>query len=65
MPKPTYETIWVAVRVQRGFVAEVRAYEKELSARRKERVWRKQMNPDYDEASVSKVCVIPQHPCRG
>lgn len=60
MPSTTYETIWVAVHVQRGFVSDVRAYQKELSARRKARAWRCQDNPDYDETSVSKVRVIRQ-----
>ena len=54
------ETIWVAVRVQRGFVSDVRAYRNERSARQRESSWRRQMNPDYDETSVSNVRLIVQ-----
>jgi hypothetical protein len=49
--------IWVAVRVQRGFISEVDAYTDEATARRRERYWRRQMNPDYDETTVSKVVI--------
>lgn len=49
--------IWVAVRVQRGFVSDVRAYDSEKPARRQERSWRRRLNPDYDETFVSRVRV--------
>ena len=49
------KTIWVAVRVQRGFVSDIRAYADERSARQRETLWRRQMNPDYDETAVSLV----------
>ena len=54
------ERIWVAVRVQRGFVSDIRAYRDEEAARRCERLWRRRMNPDYDETGVSAVRVKPQ-----
>ena len=50
--------IWVAVRVQRGFVSDIRAYGNERSARQQESSWRRQMNPDYDETAVSNVRLI-------
>ncbi len=50
MRKKSGRIIWVAVRVQRGFVSDVRAYQTEKSARRLEKSWRRRMNPDYDEA---------------
>jgi hypothetical protein len=53
--------IWVAVRVQRGFVSDIRAYVNERSARQRESSWRRQMNPDYDETSVSNVRLIVQN----
>lgn len=59
------KTIWVAVRVQRGFVSDIRAYESERSARHQESSWRRQMNPDYDETCVSNVRVIVQQSRRG
>ena len=49
------QKIWVVVRVQRGFISEVKAYNSEETARRKERTWRRYLNPDYDETSVSHV----------
>ena len=47
--------MWVAVRVQRGFVTEAKAYWNEASARCREQCWRSQMNPDYDETGVLPV----------
>jgi hypothetical protein len=52
--------IWVAVRVQRGFVSEIRAYVNERPARQQESSWRRQMNPDYDESAVSNVRLTVQ-----
>ena len=57
MSEKPNQGIWVAVLVERGFVSEVRAYGDETSARRRERSWRQQMNPDYDETEVSWVTV--------
>ena len=54
--------IWVAVRVQRGFVSDIRAYADESLARQRESLWRRQMNPDYDETAVSFVRVRSQKP---
>jgi len=51
------QTIWVAVRVQRGFVSDIRAYSDEAPARRRERAWRRSMNPDYDETGISAVII--------
>jgi hypothetical protein len=49
--------LWVAVRIQRGFVSDVKAYDSEKSARRQERSWRGRLNADYDETCVSCVRV--------
>lgn len=49
--------IWIAVRVERGFVAEIRAYRTKAAARRMESSWRRRMNPDYDETGLSAVVV--------
>jgi len=65
MSKRKNKTLWVAVRVQYGFVSDVRAYDSERSARRLERSWRRQMNPDYDETSVSNVRLIVPRSRRG
>jgi hypothetical protein len=54
--------IWVAVRVQRGFVTEICAFDDEKAARRRESSWRRCMNPDYDETEVSHVHVKTSTP---
>ena len=52
MKKTTRNKIWVAVRVERGFPVEVKAFSKKTNAERQELAWRKTMNPDYDETGV-------------
>jgi hypothetical protein len=54
------QKMWVAVRIQRGFVTDVRAYRDRAAARRTERSWRQRMNPDYDETGLSAVTVNPR-----
>jgi len=49
--------IWVAVRVWRGFISDVRAYSCESSAKRQAASWRRRINPDYDEVDVASVTV--------
>ena len=46
---------WVAVRVERGFPAEARGFSRRSDAERQERVWRRRMNPDYDETGVLEL----------
>jgi len=43
---------WVAVRAWRGFPVEAKAFRKKIDANRQEHLWRRTMNPDYDEAEV-------------
>ncbi|HEU0037698.1 MAG TPA: hypothetical protein VFR76_00330, partial [Verrucomicrobiae bacterium] len=52
--KPTNrcEQVWVAVKVERGFVSEAKVFESLNAATRTERKWRARLNPDYDEAAV-------------
>ena len=49
--------IWVAVMVWRGFPDEVKGYLDESSADRQERLWRRSMNPDYDETGVFQLVI--------
>ena len=44
--------LWVAVRVERGFVSDAKVFESIDVARRVERRWRARSNPDYDETAV-------------
>jgi hypothetical protein len=50
--------VWVAVRIQRGFVSDIRAFEEKEFAFRQERRWRRGMNPDYDETGIARVKII-------
>ena len=43
---------WVAVRVWRGFPVEAKAFRKKIYANKQERIWRRTINPDYDETRV-------------
>src|SRR5512143_495284 len=51
------QEVWVAVRVRRGFITDIRAYDDPAPARRTERRWRSRMNSDYDEGAVACVVV--------
>lgn len=51
------DTVWAAVRIERGFVVEVKAYTHEGFALRQERTWRSKMNMDYDETGVCEVAL--------
>ena len=57
MLKARDQKIWVVVRVQRGFVSDIRAFRERELARRQERLWRRRMNRDYDETGISEVIV--------
>lgn len=57
MLKVRDQRIWVVVRVQRGFVSDIRAFREREFALRQERSWRRRMNRDYDETGVSEVSV--------
>ena len=47
--------LWIAVKVERGFAAEVRAFSVEEPAMLQERIWRLNMNPDYDDTETFEV----------
>lgn len=51
--------LWVAVKVERGYVSEARLCETQSSAERVEKNWRRRLNPDYDEAGVVKCQLDP------
>ncbi len=57
MNRANGQKIWVAVRVERGFVSDIRAFREKESALRQERSWRRRMNPDYDETGLAEVRV--------
>lgn len=46
------DNLWVVVKVERGFPAIIKAFFTKNAALKQERVWRKQMNRDYDEAGI-------------
>ena len=51
--------IWVAVKVERGYVSEARLFESLDAAQRTEKRWRARLNPDYDEAAIVKGRLTP------
>ena len=50
--KTTHKLIWIAVRVERGFVTEALPFLTKRAAERRESRWRAVANPDYDETAV-------------
>jgi hypothetical protein len=48
---------WVAIRVWRGFPVEAKAFRKRINANRQEGVWRRTINPDYDETEVLPLSI--------
>lgn len=59
LAKPRRGELWVAVKVERGFIAEAQVFESEQAAEQTGRKWRARLNPDYDEAAVLKRRLIP------
>ena len=49
------DDFWVAVKVERGFPEEIKAFFTEKTALKQERIWRKQINFDYDDTGVFKI----------
>lgn len=51
------QEIWVSVLVKRGFITDVKAYSTRAAALAKESEWRRDLNPDYDEAGSFRLRV--------
>jgi hypothetical protein len=56
--KSNHKQVWVAIKVERGYISDARAYETFKSAKQTERRWRSRINPDYDETAVLKSKLI-------
>jgi len=54
--KRNHKKLWVAVKVERGFISKAKVYESFDAAQRTVRRWRSCLNPDYDEAEVLEGC---------
>ncbi|MGH7496014.1 MAG: hypothetical protein ACREOO_26980 [bacterium] len=54
-PKHIKVALWVAVKIKRGFLEEVKAFSSESEALKQEQDWRKMMNPDYDETGIFQI----------
>lgn len=63
MAKQGKEKIWVTVRVERGFIAEVKAFATKKSALRQEQRWGTAINPDYDETGICEAVAPRRHAC--
>ncbi len=46
---------WVAIFVWRGFPVKAKGYRSRELAEAQEEIWRKEMNPDYDETGVLQL----------
>ncbi len=55
MPEDKKCTIWIAVKVWRGVPVEVKGFRKRTEGEKQARLWREEMNPDYDEAGVFEI----------
>ncbi len=62
MVKKETNTIWIAVKVERGFPAKVQVFHSERTALIQERLWRKKMNLDYDDTGVFEAIVGENDP---
>jgi len=47
--------LWVTVKIWRGLPESAKAFSTEKAALKQEMIWRKQMNPEYDETGVFKI----------
>jgi hypothetical protein len=50
--RKTYEPLWVAVKVERGYLSRASLFDTRSQAQTTVRRWHKRLNPDYDEAAV-------------
>jgi hypothetical protein len=48
--------MWVAIKVERGFISKAKIFKSPVLANKTERRWRSQINPDYDETAVLEAC---------
>jgi len=55
MSKENNQQIWIAVRIERGFPVEAKGYKDRKLAEKQEKLWRKEINLDYDETGVLKI----------
>jgi len=58
-PRRTHKPLWVAVKVERGYVFEARLFKSLEAAQKTERRWRCRLDPDYDEAAVVRARLAP------
>jgi hypothetical protein len=52
-------TVWVAVKVKRGYVCAARIFQSLRTAEQTKKRWLRRLNPDYDEAAVIKSRFLP------
>jgi len=55
MARQKPDRVWIVVLVMSGVPVSAEAYRDAKSARARERVWRKDMRPDYDEVGIFEV----------
>jgi hypothetical protein len=47
-----YKQLWVAVKVERGYITKANIYDSSNAAKQIVQRWQACLNPDYDEAAV-------------
>lgn len=55
MSKDKKRKIWIAVQVYRGIPTEMKGFRKRKACKKQVRLWREEMNPDYDEAGMFEI----------
>lgn len=53
--KNRQDHLWVAVKVERGFITKAKVYKSLDAANKIVKRWQVRLNPDYDEAAVVKA----------
>ena len=55
MSKDKKRKIWIAAQVWRGIPIEVKGFRKRKACEKQARLWREEMNLDYDETGVFEI----------
>lgn len=49
------KNLWVAVKVERGYVTRAKIFDSLAETKATERRWRSRLNPDYDEVAIVRA----------
>jgi len=57
--KNNKKSLWIVVLVESGIPVIVEAFQKEKEAKKREKYFRKNMNPDNDETGIFEITNLP------